>query len=540
MTIELAGKARAGGRARALGRRRGRELCAARGARVTVTDSRGADVLGRGAGRAAARHRVEALGGHPEAIFTGADLIVLSPGVPEIPPLRGGARGGRGDHRRDGARVALRRRDDGRDHRHQRQVDDDDARRARSSAETAARRSWAATWASRSPRRSARPRPRRAATASSRCRASSSRRSRRFARASRCCSTSPPITSIATTASKTTPRPRRASSRAAARRLRGRQRRRSAGDARVRGHRRAPDRVLDGAAAAGGRLARRARRWWCGCRAATRSSYPTRLPALDRQAQPGERARGAARGAARGRDARRGAARAARLPRAARTAWSWSPRPTACAYFDDSKGTNVGAVVAALAGFPRPVVLIAGGRDKGGDYAPLAAALGAVGPRRGADRRGGGAHRRGAVAGVAAQCGARRAWKKRSAPRPRLARPGDAVVLSPACSSFDMFRDYAHRADVFRAAVRAADRGRGRRDEHRRRGSARVRRRRAAALVDVRRRRGEAAGADAARSLAPRAARERREPFERSRPTTGRSAPARSASIACSSAPCCC
>ena len=43
------------------------------------------------------------------------------------------------------------------------------------------------------------------------------------------------------------------------------------------------------------------------------------------------------------------------------------------AYYDDSKGTNVGAVVAALDGFPRPVVLIAGGRDKGGDYAPLAA-----------------------------------------------------------------------------------------------------------------------------------------------------------------------
>ena len=47
------------------------------------------------------------------------------------------------------------------------------------------------------------------------------------------------------------------------------------------------------------------------------------------------------------------------------------------AYYDDSKGTNVGAVVAALDGFPRPVVLIAGGRDKGGDYAPLAEALGA-------------------------------------------------------------------------------------------------------------------------------------------------------------------
>ncbi len=49
------------------------------------------------------------------------------------------------------------------------------------------------------------------------------------------------------------------------------------------------------------------------------------------------------------------------------------------AYYDDSKGTNVGAVVAALDGFPRPVVLIAGGRDKGGDYAPLAEALGRVG-----------------------------------------------------------------------------------------------------------------------------------------------------------------
>src|SRR5262245_38236893 len=49
------------------------------------------------------------------------------------------------------------------------------------------------------------------------------------------------------------------------------------------------------------------------------------------------------------------------------------------AYYDDSKGTNVGAVVASLDGFPRPVVLIAGGRDKGGDYAPLADVLAKVG-----------------------------------------------------------------------------------------------------------------------------------------------------------------
>ena len=49
------------------------------------------------------------------------------------------------------------------------------------------------------------------------------------------------------------------------------------------------------------------------------------------------------------------------------------------AFYDDSKGTNVGAVVAALDGFPRKVVLIAGGRDKGGSYAPLAEALARVG-----------------------------------------------------------------------------------------------------------------------------------------------------------------
>jgi UDP-N-acetylmuramoylalanine--D-glutamate ligase len=122
------------------------------------------------------------------------------------------------------------------------------------------------------------------------------------------------------------------------------------------------------------------------------------------------------------------------------------------AYFDDSKGTNVGAVVAALAGFPRPVVLIAGGRDKGGDYAPLAAALGAVG--RGAVLIGEAAER--IAAALPASLPVKRAASMEEAVSTAagLARPGDAVVLSPACSSFDMFRDYAHRADVFRAAVR--------------------------------------------------------------------------------------
>ena len=121
------------------------------------------------------------------------------------------------------------------------------------------------------------------------------------------------------------------------------------------------------------------------------------------------------------------------------------------AYYDDSKGTNVGAVVAALEGFPRPVVLIAGGRDKGGDYAPLAAALGRVGRAvvvigEAADKIAG------ALTGVLPVERAA-TMDDAVAAASRAAQPGDAVVLSPACSSFDMFRDYAHRAEVFRAAV---------------------------------------------------------------------------------------
>jgi UDP-N-acetylmuramoylalanine--D-glutamate ligase len=120
-------------------------------------------------------------------------------------------------------------------------------------------------------------------------------------------------------------------------------------------------------------------------------------------------------------------------------------------FYDDSKGTNVGAVVAALDGFPRRVVLIAGGRDKGGDYAPLARAMGRVG--RAAVLIGEAAEQietafRGVVPVQRAGT-----MEDAVASAAQLAQPGDAVVLSPACSSFDMFRDYAHRAQVFRAAV---------------------------------------------------------------------------------------
>ena len=121
------------------------------------------------------------------------------------------------------------------------------------------------------------------------------------------------------------------------------------------------------------------------------------------------------------------------------------------AYYDDSKGTNVGAVVASLEGFPRPVVLIAGGRDKGGDYAPLAAVLQKFG--RAAILIGEAADKiETALRGVVPVERAATMDGAVNAAR-RLAQPGDAVVLSPACSSFDMFRDYGHRAEVFRAAV---------------------------------------------------------------------------------------
>jgi len=125
-------------------------------------------------------------------------------------------------------------------------------------------------------------------------------------------------------------------------------------------------------------------------------------------------------------------------------------------FYDDSKGTNVGAVTAALSGFPRPVVLIAGGKDKGGDYAPLAKVFGQVG--RAVVLIGEAADAIAAAFGkVVGPEQIVRAVSLEEAVRKAmtLAQSGDAVVLSPACSSFDMFRDYAHRAEIFRGAVKA-------------------------------------------------------------------------------------
>ena len=124
-------------------------------------------------------------------------------------------------------------------------------------------------------------------------------------------------------------------------------------------------------------------------------------------------------------------------------------------YFDDSKGTNVGATVAALEGLgaERKLVVILGGDGKGQDFTPLAAPvsrfvravvlIGRDAPQVRAALADAGVPLLDAIgmADAVAQARAR-------------AHPGDAVLLSPACASLDMFKDYAERAEVFRAAVR--------------------------------------------------------------------------------------
>lgn len=122
-------------------------------------------------------------------------------------------------------------------------------------------------------------------------------------------------------------------------------------------------------------------------------------------------------------------------------------------FYDDSKGTNVGATLAALEGLGMRVVLIAGGDGKGQDFSPLrdavarhARAVLLIGRDAAvideALRGSGVPTERAADLDVAVARAA------------ELAQPGDAVLLSPACASLDMFRNYAHRAEVFIAAVR--------------------------------------------------------------------------------------
>lgn len=123
-------------------------------------------------------------------------------------------------------------------------------------------------------------------------------------------------------------------------------------------------------------------------------------------------------------------------------------------FYDDSKGTNVGATEAALRGMDRKVVLIAGGDGKGQDFGPLKDAV--AQHARAVVQIG----RDGALIAAAldgAGVPVLRAESMQDAVRAAFAaaQPGDVVLLSPACASFDMFNNYAHRAQVFIDAVRA-------------------------------------------------------------------------------------
>lgn len=128
-------------------------------------------------------------------------------------------------------------------------------------------------------------------------------------------------------------------------------------------------------------------------------------------------------------------------------------------YYDDSKATNVGAAVTALSGISEPrAVLVAGGRDKLGSYEPLVRALSEKG--RAVVVIGEAAERIAGAVGTALPV-VRASSMEQAVKRAReLALPGDAVLLSPACASFDMFKSYADRGEQFAASVRRMAEGR--------------------------------------------------------------------------------
>lgn len=125
-------------------------------------------------------------------------------------------------------------------------------------------------------------------------------------------------------------------------------------------------------------------------------------------------------------------------------------------YIDDSKGTNVGATLAAIAGLGRKVAIVLGGDGKGQDFSPLQAALqqhGRAVALIGRDAR--------LIETAIAGCGLpiRHVADMDAAVHWLAAQacPGDCVLLSPACASLDMYRNYAHRAEAFIAVVQALD-----------------------------------------------------------------------------------
>jgi UDP-N-acetylmuramoylalanine--D-glutamate ligase len=121
-------------------------------------------------------------------------------------------------------------------------------------------------------------------------------------------------------------------------------------------------------------------------------------------------------------------------------------------WFDDSKGTNVGATVAAVRGLPGQIILIAGGDGKGQDFSPLRAALAAK--ARAVILIGRDAPLIADALGDSVPLHPAVDMEEAVTIAARLANPGDSVLLSPACASFDMFDDYRQRGAVFAAAAR--------------------------------------------------------------------------------------
>ncbi len=122
-------------------------------------------------------------------------------------------------------------------------------------------------------------------------------------------------------------------------------------------------------------------------------------------------------------------------------------------YYDDSKATNTGAVLSALASFSGDVILIAGGRDKGEDYRVLGEAvrekvkeLILIGEAAEAIEN---------DLGTVVPCTRSDSMEAAVLLAAEIAEPGDVVLLSPACASFDMFESYGHRGEVFCDAVLA-------------------------------------------------------------------------------------
>lgn len=131
----------------------------------------------------------------------------------------------------------------------------------------------------------------------------------------------------------------------------------------------------------------------------------------------------------------------------------WIQNVNGVDFYDDSKGTNVGATLAAIEGLGQPIVLIAGGDGKGQDFTPMIEAVKT--------------HVRSVcLIGKDAEAIAQ-AWQDTGVAMQQFetleaatrhaaqsAQSGQAVLLSPACASLDMFKNYAHRAEVFVTAVR--------------------------------------------------------------------------------------